>query len=43
MAVPDSAEALQTLASVRISQTRLDDAKAALARSYALWSDLGPG
>lgn len=43
LAVPDSAEALQTLASVRISQTRFDDAKAALSRSFAVWKDLGPG
>ncbi|KAF8470882.1 hypothetical protein BDZ91DRAFT_719165 [Kalaharituber pfeilii] len=42
LAVPDSAEALQTLASVRISQTRFDDAKAALDRSVSLWKDLEP-
>lgn len=43
LAVPGSAEALQTLASVRISQTRMDDAKAALERSVGLWKDLEPG
>ena len=42
-AVPDSAEALQTLASVRISQSRHEDAQAALTRSYGLWKDLEPG
>ncbi|KAI5808701.1 hypothetical protein DFH27DRAFT_540694 [Peziza echinospora] len=41
-AVPDSAEALQTLASVRISQSRPEDAQAALTRSYGLWKDLAP-
>lgn len=41
--VPDSAEALQTLASIRISQNRIDDAKAALERSVGLWKNLGPG
>lgn len=37
LVVPDSAEALQTLASIRISQNRIDDARAALERSIALW------
>lgn len=40
MVAPESPEPLQTLASVRISQTRLDDAKAALKRSMELWQDL---
>ncbi|KAI5819720.1 hypothetical protein BZA77DRAFT_237646, partial [Pyronema omphalodes] len=35
MVAPDSAEALQTLASVRISQTRMEDAVAALKRAFA--------
>ena len=39
---PESPEPLQTLASIRISQLRVDDAKAALMRSIALWKDLEP-
>ncbi|OJJ49382.1 hypothetical protein ASPZODRAFT_129831 [Penicilliopsis zonata CBS 506.65] len=39
---PDSPEVLQTLASIRISQLRLDDARAALSRSIELWRDLAP-
>ncbi|RPA75407.1 hypothetical protein BJ508DRAFT_418150 [Ascobolus immersus RN42] len=35
-----SAEALQTLASIRISQERLDDAKVALSRAYDVWKDI---
>jgi tetratricopeptide (TPR) repeat protein len=42
LVAPESAEPLQTLASIRISQTRLDDAKAALLRSMALWKELDP-
>ncbi|KAK2791127.1 hypothetical protein FQN52_005083 [Onygenales sp. PD_12] len=42
MVAPDSPECLQTLASVRISQLRQDDAKAALSRSLELWKDLPP-
>ncbi|EEH40800.1 TPR domain-containing protein [Paracoccidioides lutzii Pb01] len=42
MVAPDSPECLQTLASVRISQLRPDDAKAALSRSLELWKDLPP-
>jgi hypothetical protein len=38
----DSPETLQTLASVRISQVRVEDAKAALSRSLELWQDLPP-
>lgn len=37
---PSSPEALQTLASIRISQLRPSDACAALSRSYNLWKDL---
>lgn len=39
LVVPTSAEALQTLASVRISQQRGEDAIAALKRSFAVWKD----
>lgn len=42
LVAPLSPEPLQTLASVRISQLRLPDAKAALARSMELWNDLPP-
>ncbi|KAI4178158.1 MAG: hypothetical protein L6R41_008517 [Letrouitia leprolyta] len=40
---PDSPEVLQTLANVRISQTRLDEARKALADSVDLWKDLPTG
>lgn len=39
---PDSPEPLQTLASVRISQLRHEDARAALTRSMEMWIDLEP-
>lgn len=39
---PDNPEVLQTLASVRISQTRLEDARSALKRSLAVWKNLPP-
>ncbi|KAL5120271.1 hypothetical protein ACEQ8H_001829 [Pleosporales sp. CAS-2024a] len=39
---PTNPEPLQTLASIRISQLRNDDAKAALTRSMDLWKDLDP-
>ncbi|KAL4881549.1 SIR2-domain-containing protein [Aspergillus karnatakaensis] len=39
---PGSPEVLQTLASIRISQLREDDARAALSRSLELWKDLPP-
>ncbi|KAL4773053.1 hypothetical protein BDW60DRAFT_216246 [Aspergillus nidulans var. acristatus] len=39
---PSSPEVLQTLASIRISQLREDDARAALSRSLELWKDLPP-
>ncbi|USW48014.1 Putative tetratricopeptide-like helical domain superfamily [Septoria linicola] len=44
MSVEDetSAEVLQTLASVRLSQDRQPDAQSALKRSLALWLDLEP-
>jgi predicted Zn-dependent protease len=42
LVAPDSPECLQTLASVRISQLRLDDARSALSRSLELWKDLPP-
>ncbi len=42
MLAPDSADAWQTVASVRVSQNREEDAKAALERSLALWEDLPP-
>lgn len=37
---PDNAEALQTLASVRLSQQRPDEAKEMLERAWAKWKDL---
>jgi tetratricopeptide (TPR) repeat protein len=40
MIAPDFAESWQTLANVRISQQRVEDAKAALLRSLELWKDL---
>ncbi|KAJ9214360.1 hypothetical protein DTO166G4_3984 [Paecilomyces variotii] len=39
---PEAPECLQTLASVRISQLRVDDARAALSRSLGYWKDLAP-
>lgn len=39
---PDAPEVLQTLASIRISQLRTEDAQAALKRSITLWKDLAP-
>jgi tetratricopeptide (TPR) repeat protein len=39
---PESPEPLQTLASIRLSQQRVDDAKSALSRSTSLWTDLDP-
>jgi len=43
LAVPESPEALQTLASVRISQQRMEDAVAALQRAFAGWKDAVDG
>jgi tetratricopeptide (TPR) repeat protein len=42
MVAPEVAEPWQTLASVRISQVRMEDARAALRRSLDLWKDLPP-
>jgi tetratricopeptide (TPR) repeat protein len=42
MLAPELAETWQTVANVRISQGRTDDAKAALERSLALWTGLEP-
>ncbi|CAG8950677.1 hypothetical protein HYFRA_00002888 [Hymenoscyphus fraxineus] len=42
MVTPEFAEPWQTLANVRISQSRLEDAQAALKRSLDLWKDLPP-
>ncbi len=40
LVAPDTPGPLQTLASIRISQLKLDDARAALSRSMELWRDL---
>lgn len=40
---PDNSEALQTLASVRMSQQRPDDAKQVLEKAWGLWKDLDLG
>jgi tetratricopeptide (TPR) repeat protein len=42
MVAPTFAEPWQTLANVRISQQRMEDAKAALKRSLDLWQNLPP-
>lgn len=42
MVYPNAPEVLQTLASIRISQQRIDDARAALSRSIEIWKDLPP-
>lgn len=42
LSAPHAPEPLQTLASIRISQSRLSEAKTALADSMALWKDLPP-
>ncbi|KAJ5899137.1 hypothetical protein N7495_003881 [Penicillium taxi] len=39
---PDAPEVLQTLASIRISQLRTEEAQVALKRSISLWKDLAP-
>ncbi len=39
---PNNPEPLQTLASIRISQLRPEEAKSALTRSMELWKDLDP-
>lgn len=42
MLAPELPDAWQTVANVRVSQSRREDAVAALERSLALWSDLDP-
>lgn len=42
MLAPELPDAWQTVANVRVSQSRRDDAVAALERSLAIWSDLEP-
>lgn len=40
---PNSSEALQTLASVRVSQNRPEEAKQYAERAWERWKDLDPG
>jgi tetratricopeptide (TPR) repeat protein len=40
LVAPNSPEPLQTLANIRLSQERLEDARAALSRSMGLWKEL---
>jgi hypothetical protein len=40
---PENTEALQTLASVRMSQQRPDEAKELLEKAWLSWKDLGAG
>jgi len=42
MLAPESPEPLQTLASVRLSQDKVEDARSALTGSLGLWKDLDP-
>ncbi|KAI9800068.1 MAG: hypothetical protein M1825_004250 [Sarcosagium campestre] len=42
LVAPQAPEPLQTLASIRISQLKLDDARATLTQSIELWEDLPP-
>ncbi|KAK0628149.1 hypothetical protein B0T17DRAFT_504854 [Bombardia bombarda] len=42
MLAPEVAETWQTVANVRISQLRMDEARAALKRSLGIWSELSP-
>ncbi|KAL1306894.1 hypothetical protein AAFC00_005539 [Neodothiora populina] len=42
LVTPDSPSVLQTLASIRLSQLKLDDARSALTRSISLWRRLDP-
>ncbi|KAI8936531.1 hypothetical protein NX059_006935 [Plenodomus lindquistii] len=42
LVAPNNPEPLQTLASVRISQLRHEDARSALTKSMELWKDLDP-
>jgi len=39
---PDSPGVLQTLASIRLSQVKVEEARSALRRSMAVWQDLDP-
>jgi len=43
MLAPEVADTWQTVASVRISQSRTEEAQEALKRSLGLWTDLPPG
>ncbi|KAI4114444.1 MAG: hypothetical protein LQ345_004781, partial [Seirophora villosa] len=43
LVAPESPETLQTLANVRISQTRVDEARKALSDSIELWKELPAG
>ena len=43
LVAPDYAPPLQTLASIRISQNRIAEARKALSESVALWRDIGTG
>ncbi|KAM0803819.1 hypothetical protein BDR22DRAFT_789215, partial [Usnea florida] len=43
LVAPDYAPPLQTLASIRISQSRIAEARKALRESVALWRDVGTG
>ncbi|KAL9577395.1 MAG: hypothetical protein Q9212_006389 [Teloschistes hypoglaucus] len=43
LVAPECPEALQTLANVRISQTRMDEARKALTQSIEIWKDLPAG
>lgn len=42
LTAPSSPSVLQTLASIRLSQAKIPDARSALSRSLALWKDLDP-
>lgn len=42
LVAPQSSEALQTLASVRISQVRVEEARGVLGRSMEMWAELPP-
>ncbi|KAF2093085.1 TPR-like protein [Rhizodiscina lignyota] len=42
LVAPDSVEVLQTIASVRISQSKMEEAREYLSKSMQLWKDLPP-
>jgi len=42
MLAPEDSQTLQTLASIRLSQSRLEDAQSALEGSVSVWEDLPP-